>query len=86
MTRRFGAITDAAYRDERPLWSADSSHILFARLDQKGRASLWLIRNDGSELQPVVDELIPAVEWFDYYGYINWDGYFAWWPGALQRP
>ena len=57
---------DAAYRDERPLWSADGSHILFARLDQKGRASLWLIRNDGSELQPVVDELIPAVEWFGY--------------------
>ncbi len=76
---------DAAFRDERPLWSADGSHILFARLDQKGRASLWLMRNDGSKLQQVAD-LSPAPEWFGYYGYIRWSDYFAWWPGALQRP
>jgi len=76
---------DAAYRDERPLWSADGSHILFARLDQKGRAGLWLMRDDGRKLRQVAD-LSPAPEWFGYYGYINWDGYFAWWTGALRRP
>jgi dipeptidyl aminopeptidase/acylaminoacyl peptidase len=73
---------DAAYRDERPLWSADGSHILFARLDQSGRASLWLMRNDGSELNQVVDELTPAPDWFGYYGYIEWHRYFDWWAGT----
>jgi len=76
---------DAAYRDERPLWSADGSHLLFVRLDQSGRASLWLMRDDGSEEQRVAD-LSPAPDWFGYYGYISWDGYFNWWLGAPRRP
>jgi Tol biopolymer transport system component len=76
---------DVAYQDERPRWSAEGSHILFARLDRQNRASLWLMRNAGSELQQVA-ELSPAPEWFGYYGYINWDSYFAWWPGTSPRP
>ncbi|HEV8716976.1 MAG TPA: hypothetical protein VGX03_29670 [Candidatus Binatia bacterium] len=76
---------DATFRDEQPLWSADGGHLVFARLDQSGRASLWLMRDDGSELQQM-DELSPAPEWFGYYGYIDWGGYFAWWPGAIHRP
>lgn len=74
---------DAAYRDERPLWSADGSHILFARLDQSGRASLWLMCRDGSGLHQVVEKLGTAPwSWFGYYGYIRWDDYFEWWIGA----
>lgn len=77
---------DAAYRDERPLWSADGAHVLFARLDQDDRASLWLMRADGSELEQVVDELSPNLSrapwWFGYYGHIQWSDYFDWWTGA----
>jgi Tol biopolymer transport system component len=74
----------AAYRDERPLWSADSSHILFMRLDQHDQASLWLMRRDGSELNQVVDELTP-MPWFGYYGHIDWGGNFLW-TDVLRRP
>lgn len=65
---------DAAYRDERPLWSADGSHILFVRLNQNGQASLWLMRNYGSELNKVVDEIDS-----EEYDYIEWNKYFDWW-------
>jgi len=70
---------DPAYRDERPQWSADGSHILFARMSASGHASLWLI--DVTEGTParVVDRLAPAPEWFGNYGHIAWDQFFDWW-------
>ena len=81
---------DLTYRDERPLWSADGSHILFARMDAENRASLWLIPAAGGEPQQVVDELTPlpgpASGWFGYYGHIDWDQLFDWWRGpAVPR-
>ncbi|MCX7682241.1 MAG: hypothetical protein N2508_09825 [Anaerolineae bacterium] len=80
-------ITDApAYRDERPLWSHDGSAILFARLDDQNRASLWLIPSAGSTPRKVVDELTPAPDWFGYYGHINWDDLFDWWRGSSGEP
>jgi len=76
---------DLAYRDERPLWSADGSHLLFARLDAEGRASLWLIPAGGGAPRQVVDQLTPlpgpAAGWFGYYGHVDWDQLFDWWPG-----
>ena len=45
---------DPRYRDEEPLWSADSSHILFARMDCDCRTSLWLMESNGSNAQPGV--------------------------------
>jgi hypothetical protein len=72
---------DPDYRDERPLWSADSSHILFARLDENDGASLWLMRADGSGVSRVVEELSPAPAWDGYYGHIDWDRHFDWWTG-----
>jgi dipeptidyl aminopeptidase/acylaminoacyl peptidase len=74
---------DAAYCDERPLWSRDSSHILFGRLADE-RLRLWLMRSDGSEQRPVVDELGSPPKpgqpiWFGYYGYINWPDLYDWW-------
>ncbi|MGA9350022.1 MAG: hypothetical protein WBW48_14635 [Anaerolineae bacterium] len=81
---------DPAYRDERPLWSADGSHLLFARMGAEGRASLWLILVEGGEPQRVVDELTPlpgpASGWFGYYGYVEWDQLFDWWRGPARAP
>ena len=70
---------DPAYRDERPLWSADGAHILFARMTESGHASLWLVNVTGGDLRRVVDQLSPAPEWFGVYGYIEWDTFFDWW-------
>ena len=70
---------DPAYRDERPQWSADGSHILFARMNESGHASLWLIDVTGGTLTRVVDRLAPAPEWFGTYGHIDWDQFFDWW-------
>jgi dipeptidyl aminopeptidase/acylaminoacyl peptidase len=76
---------DPAYRDERPLWSTDGSHILFARLSTENQASLWLIPADGGEPLQVVKELTPAPEWFGYYGHIEWNGLFDWWRGPTVQ-
>jgi len=72
---------DPDFRDERPLWSADGSYILFARIHETGHASLWLIDVANGALKRVVDQLTPAPEWFGNYGYIDWDEYFDWWTG-----
>jgi Tol biopolymer transport system component len=77
---------DPAYRDERPVWSADGTHVLFARLDEDGRASLWLIDAAGGTPEQVVEELTPAPEWFGNYGYIAWDQLFDWWSGSAGQP
>jgi hypothetical protein len=87
-TDRHQLTDDAAYRDERPLWSTDGTHLLFARLAQHGRMSLWLMHADGSALSPVVEDL--SLGPFSPYGaprfvdsgLIAWDQYFDWWPGA----
>ncbi len=80
---------DPIYRDERPLWSVDGSHILFARMDAEGGASLWLIPAAGGEPRRVVDELAPlpgpASGWFGYYGHVEWDQLFDWWQGPTTR-
>jgi Tol biopolymer transport system component len=70
-----------AYRDEYPLWSADGGHILFARLDARGRASLWIMASDGSSSRQVVDELTPAPDPVLSYGHVDWDAWFDWWRG-----
>lgn len=75
---------DSAYRDERPQWSRDGSHLLFVRL-QGDRAQLWLMKADGTALQPVVEELGPVPGWFGFYGYVNWGELYDWWPGARSH-
>ncbi len=77
---------DPAYRDERPLWSADGTHVLFARLNEDGRASLWLMDAAGGASEQVVGELTPAPEWFGNYGYIAWNQLFDWWSGPAEWP
>jgi Tol biopolymer transport system component len=72
----------ATYREERPLWSEDGSHLLFARMDAKGRASLWLMAVVGGTLRQVVDELTPAPDPVDAYGHLDWEALFDWWRGV----
>ena len=76
---------DPAYRDERPLWSADGSQILFARLDENMKASLWLMPSDGGEAKQVVDAFGPTAG-VDYYGATDWGSLYDWWqpPASLD--
>lgn len=76
------AITDdPRYRDERPLWSRQGAHLLFARINREGQASLWLIPARGGAPALVVDELTPAPDPIGSYGYIDWSQHFDWWRG-----
>jgi dipeptidyl aminopeptidase/acylaminoacyl peptidase len=72
---------DAAFQDNRPLWSADGSRLLFARFDQNERVSLWMISAEGDRLSRVVDALTPAPKygWFSNHGDEDWGAYFDWW-------
>ena len=72
---------DPAYRDERPLWSADGSTILFPRLDEKDQASLWLASLQDDKPRRVADQLATISDSTDYFGHINWDRLFDWWRG-----
>ena len=72
---------DARYRDERPLWSRQGSHILFARINSEGQTSLWLVPIVGGAPALVVDELTPAPDPIGTYGYIDWAQHFDWWRG-----
>lgn len=76
---------DPAYRDERPLWSRDGTVLLFVRMDDQGRVSLWLVPSAGGTPWRVVDELTPAPDWFGYYGHVDWDDLFDWWRGPVAR-
>jgi Tol biopolymer transport system component len=73
---------NASYRDERPFWSADGKHILFARFDRQGRVSLWLVTLSTNFTRQIVDELTPAPDPFGFYGHIEWDALFDWWRGV----
>lgn len=72
---------DETYRDERPEWSQQGSHILFARLTREGQASLWLLPVIGGAPAMVVDELTPAPDPIGTYGYVDWAQHYDWWRG-----
>ena len=74
---------DSRYRDEEPLWSADSSHILFGRMDYEGHPSLWLMDARGSNAQQMCQVKLYSKSrfeqgWFGFYGYIDWRTAFDW--------
>jgi Tol biopolymer transport system component len=69
---------DPAYRDERPLWSADGRFILFTRTDKDMRSSVWLMHADGSELERIAELESEPDNPFGYYGHVDWDGYLDW--------
>jgi len=75
--------TDLHYRDEKPLWSADGSHLLFGRIDATGDRTLWLTAVDNPSPEMVAGPLAipgeqPGDAWFGYYGYIDWGAMFDW--------
>lgn len=82
------------YRDEVPYWSRDGRHVLFARMDADGAASLWILDLASGSIWPVVDKLGPipgpAEGWFGFYGHVNWHAAFDWWqppvPGEEPTP
>jgi len=77
---------DALYRDEEPMWSADATHILFARIDRDSNQTLWLMDAENPRPIQVAGPLYPADQpWFGYYGYIDWRAKLDWHcPAALQ--
>ena len=68
---------DREYRDEYPLWSRDGSHVLFARVDSAGKASIWLIGMDAGRPRRIVTGIEPPS---DYYGYTPWADVVNFWP------
>jgi Tol biopolymer transport system component len=48
--------SDAHYRDEYPQWSLDGRYVLFARIDEQDKASIWIAKTDNGELGKVVDQ------------------------------
>lgn len=71
---------DNSYRDEYPLWSAKGDYILFGRIDNRDKASLWLMGADGSNPVQVVAEISPF-DWFGFYGYMEWNQVMDYWRG-----
>ncbi len=71
----------SSYRDERPLWSADSNYILFVRMDFHGRTSLWMVPVATGAAFPVADELTPAPDPFGQDGLVDWGALYDWWRG-----
>ncbi|NLF11016.1 MAG: hypothetical protein GX597_04430, partial [Anaerolineaceae bacterium] len=76
---------DEGVRDERPLWSADGSQVLFVRMDEGERVSLWLAPTGEGSPQPVAEGLGPwpggQSGWFGSYGHLDWDALYDWWRG-----
>ncbi len=68
-----------AYRDEYPQWSTDGTRVLFARVDTKNEASLWLLPTGGGAAELLVPKIslihppshsLQQIEWqksFDWY-------------------
>ena len=75
---------DENYRDERPIWLANGRRLLFVRIDQDDKPSLWLINVGGGKLESIIETLSPknpGERWPDnYYGYIKWSDCFNYSP------
>jgi Tol biopolymer transport system component/DNA-binding CsgD family transcriptional regulator len=79
----------AGCRQERPLWSAEGSSIVFACLDAELGASLWLVPAAGGNAVQVAGGIAPwsssgpgASGFFaGYQGHIDWQLLYDYWPG-----
>lgn len=71
--------TNAAYRDEAPVFTADGEHLLFVRMTPDGAASLWLTPVAGGTPEQVA-EIDPPEGWMGFYGRIEWSAKFTFRP------
>ncbi|MPZ50250.1 MAG: hypothetical protein GEU75_13300 [Dehalococcoidia bacterium] len=77
--------TDGAdCRQELPLWSADSTQVLFACLDTGDGASLWLVPSTGGTAVQFVADISPEPQAArlllnGYQGHIDWEYLYDWW-------
>lgn len=71
---------DPTYRDERPLWSSDSQHIVFIRMKQY-QAEIWIMQVDGLKQQKIVSNLLIGSDSQvnEFYGRIDWRKWIDWW-------
>ena len=72
--------SDARYRDESPHWTSDGRYILFLRMDNQNRTSLWAVQVDNGAAQKLIDEIGGSVDsgaWFGYYGHVDWARIFS---------
>ncbi|MDY6868513.1 MAG: hypothetical protein SVT56_11560 [Chloroflexota bacterium] len=77
----------SGYSDNYPVWSNDSSNLIFPRINEGGIVSLWIVSIADKAPRQLVNKLfvIPS-GWHGYYGYIQWDNYFDWWTAtALEQ-
>jgi len=73
-----------------PAWSPDGQWVAFRDSGQMmvaARSKGLATALDGSALTQVADHLTlgdpkESAHWFGYYGHLNWDATFAWWPGG----
>jgi hypothetical protein len=69
---------DPGYRDEAPTWLPGGSRLLFARVDEQGRAGLWTVNAKGGK-SALLTELGARQEsqtWFGYYGWYDFASLF----------
>lgn len=82
--------SDPEYRDEWPQWSADGQHILFARMDVAGAASLWLVDAQGGRPRQVVEKITLGSDEDRASSRIEWERSVDWlrWPAipSLEPP
>jgi Tol biopolymer transport system component len=72
-------LTDnPSYRDEHPRWSADGSYLLFARLDEANRVSLWLIPARGGQPLLVVEDVDLVGPSDEFKVQIEWEKNYDW--------
>ena len=65
-------------RDEHPQWSADGGYLLFARLDEADRASLWIVPAGGGQPRLVVEGVDLGGPTDEFKVQIDWAKSYSW--------
>ena len=71
---------DPSARDEHPQWSADGAYLLFARLDEADRASLWIVPAQGGQPLLVAESVDLGGPTDDFNVLLDWGQSYSWFP------
>jgi Tol biopolymer transport system component len=72
-------VADSKARDEFPLWAKDGQSLIFIRVDQNDKSSVWNVGVDKGTPQKLVDDIdMPDTGWFGFYGRMDWYKRLAW--------